>query len=435
MILIGTTAAGFALARTMLEETARMRLGLMWLTGMVTSMLLVWTVTLLVLRLQRPRPTLHRLICQPGMAACLAAVLVTTIDTINWSIHWVMLDPRNALLRMLLPPVYWPGHTHHVGQAVAVTWLGLLLSRRWRPKPGWIDRFGRLIGVFWLMTMLIDSRLIGWAFCHPAALVGKAMSHDAPAIATDHPAFGPIDAMILLVSIALGIGLSATDPKDLESALGLGNSHARFEKEKDWTMIRRIEGPGPGDSARIERVWVLDRFRWKRRVLLGFGQVFLPLVTLGAGLATFRHRAARSRRSIRHIGILTTAVASIFCALTLLNEYMLRRFYDPRTNPGHGSLDEIWWDLGQCSGLAIAALWVVLALGRSWRAAPDWTDRLGRLIGASWVVSTVAALMFIYVLMLRRGPGARIGLAIYPEWAPSWIGFSPTRLRRATPIA
>jgi hypothetical protein len=231
------------------------------------------------------------------------------------------------------------------------------------------------------------------------------MSHDAPRIATDGPRLGLIDALILIASIALGVRLSATDPKDLESALGLGDTQARFEKEKDWTLVRQVAGRGQADPAGYERIIVLDRVRWKRRVLLAVGQVFLPVITLGAGLATFRHRAGRSRRSLRHIGVLTTAVAALFVALSLANEFLLRRFHGPPPRfgytAGHTNFDSIWWDLGQDTGLAIAALWSVLALGGRWRASPDWFDRLGRLIGAGWVVSTVAALLLMYVLMPR----------------------------------
>jgi hypothetical protein len=231
------------------------------------------------------------------------------------------------------------------------------------------------------------------------------MSHDESRGATELPRPGPNDALILVASIALGIGLSMTDPKDLESALGLGSTQARFEKEKDWTMVRRVEGRGRAGAAVFEQIPLLDRFRWKRRVLLAVGQVYLPVITLGAGLATFRHRAARSRRSLRHIGVLTNAVAAIFVALSLAYEFMIRRLYQPvpmlRSRTGHSPFDSIWWDLGQDTGLAIAALWVVLAIGRRWRASPDWIDRLGRLIGAGWIVSTVAALLLMYVLMPR----------------------------------
>jgi hypothetical protein len=231
------------------------------------------------------------------------------------------------------------------------------------------------------------------------------MSHDAPRLVTEGPRLGPIDALILVASIALGVGLSATDPKDLESTLGLGNTQARFEKEKDWTLVRQVAGRGQADAAAYKRIIVLDRVRWKRRVLLAAGQVVLPVITLGAGLATFRHRAARSRRSLRHIGVLTIAVAAIFVALSLVNEFLLRRFYAPPprfgSTTGHPNFDSIWWDLGQDTGLAIAALWIILALGGRWRASRDWFDRLGRLIGAGWIVSTVAALLLMYALMPR----------------------------------
>lgn len=126
------------------------------------------------------------------------------------------------------------------------------------------------------------------------------MSHNAPTTAADGLHFGPIDALILVASVVAGIGASLTDPKHVESALELGSTQAQFEKEKNWTIMRRVDRPG---QAGLERVSVLDRFRWKHRVLVAVGQVFLPVVTLGAGLAIFRHRAARSRRSLRYVGV------------------------------------------------------------------------------------------------------------------------------------
>jgi hypothetical protein len=37
-----------------------------------------------------------------------------------------------------------------IGPAVAVTWLLLWLGGGWRAEPAWIDRLGRLLGVFWI---------------------------------------------------------------------------------------------------------------------------------------------------------------------------------------------------------------------------------------------------------------------------------------------
>ncbi len=37
-------------------------------------------------------------------------------------------------------------------------------------------------------------------------------------------------------------------------------------------------------------------------------------------------------------------------------------------------------------GPAVAAVWLVLALSGRWRAEKSWIDRLGRLIGATWIL-------------------------------------------------
>ena len=36
------------------------------------------------------------------------------------------------------------------GLAVAVAWLGLAASGRWRPQASWIDRLGRGLGATWI---------------------------------------------------------------------------------------------------------------------------------------------------------------------------------------------------------------------------------------------------------------------------------------------
>ena len=37
-----------------------------------------------------------------------------------------------------------------VSTAVAVAWILLAASRRWRPEPHWLDRTGRVLGWFWV---------------------------------------------------------------------------------------------------------------------------------------------------------------------------------------------------------------------------------------------------------------------------------------------
>jgi hypothetical protein len=161
MILVGASAVGLALARTILKDALMMPRSPMWVARPITYFLLSWTLAFIPLRLRRPRPPLHRLMDQPGMAACCAVAIVTAIDVISRAIYVLLLEPPHA--REMLAR-YWRGNSQHLGPAVAVTWLGLFLSRRWRPEPGWLDRIGRVIGVFWLLTLLCDWRFGRWTF-------------------------------------------------------------------------------------------------------------------------------------------------------------------------------------------------------------------------------------------------------------------------------
>jgi hypothetical protein len=63
----------------------------------------------------------------------------------------------------------------------------------------------------------------------------------------------------------------------------------------------------------------------------------------------------------------------------------------------HNPFETDWWFLAEDTSLAIAALWVMLALGRRLRAAPDWTERLGRVVGAAWIAFAVLGILLKYV--------------------------------------
>jgi|GEM_PF-3248455 len=102
-----------------------------------------------VLRLRRPRPPLLDLLRQPGTVALLAMV---------FGLFWV----TGALL------VLFPGKVDSmtaaptaVGGTVAVAWVVLALSRRWRPEAGWVDRMGRLLGCASIVTALI-GHMVFW---------------------------------------------------------------------------------------------------------------------------------------------------------------------------------------------------------------------------------------------------------------------------------
>jgi hypothetical protein len=93
--------------------------------------LVCWTAALVVMRLRSPRPPWRDLVRQPGLWACLAAVVAEV--AFPW---WDYFGVR-------LPAIIVPG-------AVALAWLALVLTRAWRPERSWIDRAGRIMGLVWL---------------------------------------------------------------------------------------------------------------------------------------------------------------------------------------------------------------------------------------------------------------------------------------------
>ena len=161
MILVAATAVGLVLARTIFGDAVTLGANVINISRPITYFLLAWTLAVLTIRLRQPHPSLRRLVCQPGMAACLAVATVTAVDATAWAIYWAQLESRHAT-EMLAR--YWRGYHERPGLVVAAVWLGLLLSRRWRPEPGWIDRLGRLIGGLWLLTLLFGHQCGRWMF-------------------------------------------------------------------------------------------------------------------------------------------------------------------------------------------------------------------------------------------------------------------------------
>jgi hypothetical protein len=167
MILVAASAVGLALARTIVSDATSVML---LLERPFAFFLLALTLAYIPIRLRGPRPSLHRLVCQPGMAACCAVAIVVAIDATSWGIFWAKLKPEDATNMVAR---FWRLTKEHPGPAVAATWLGLILSRRWRPEPGWIDRVGRLIGVLWIAIMLgTDWEYVRW----PTILIHRLMS-------------------------------------------------------------------------------------------------------------------------------------------------------------------------------------------------------------------------------------------------------------------
>jgi hypothetical protein len=125
--------------------------------GRPRAYILAWTAALIAIRFRHPRAPLRRVARQPGLAACLAVSVVSLIGAIRqamlaclyWSetpgARWI--DP----LRSILGFQWSEQSAGPTGLAVGAVWLLLRLSRRWRPEPGWIDRAGIIVGVYWIV--------------------------------------------------------------------------------------------------------------------------------------------------------------------------------------------------------------------------------------------------------------------------------------------
>jgi hypothetical protein len=102
----------------------------------------------LILRLRRPRPPMHRVVRQPGFAACAAPVACYLV----------------ALPLSLLGPFVPAGEVIElagqilVAAASPLAWFFLAVTRRWAAEPSWIDRLGRMLGALW--TVCLPAHLV-----------------------------------------------------------------------------------------------------------------------------------------------------------------------------------------------------------------------------------------------------------------------------------
>ena len=118
----------------------------------------------LLLRLRRPRPTLRRVVLQPGEAACLVALLVIALETIGAMAAMVYFESSRGYLGAELRTFGLAGWFHvrvlmrmpyPVSCAVLASWTILCLSHRGRPERSWIDLAGRVLGWCWIVSALV----------------------------------------------------------------------------------------------------------------------------------------------------------------------------------------------------------------------------------------------------------------------------------------
>jgi hypothetical protein len=121
---------------------------------------LPFSASLVAARMIPLRPRWRVVFRQPGTVASLAilAHMLFVVLSFSWNVY----------LRPIIGLAYYVPHFNtyltanwECGAWVGVAWATLTLSGTWRPEPSWIDRTGRLLGVFAILFW-IGMGLIWW---------------------------------------------------------------------------------------------------------------------------------------------------------------------------------------------------------------------------------------------------------------------------------
>ena len=155
MALVAVTAVSIVAARYMLS-LMKLPPGWWGVSALMGSSAAVLTATLafIPLRLRFPRPQGERLWRQPGWLACAAVVLALAISLTQLVLYEVAfilirLGPSQLNLASLFRSLLLGLPTKAVF-SVAAAWATLGLVGGWESEKGWVDRLGRLLGLYWL---------------------------------------------------------------------------------------------------------------------------------------------------------------------------------------------------------------------------------------------------------------------------------------------
>jgi hypothetical protein len=118
--------------------------------GMLAPLAVSLCLGLWVLRLKRPRPEWRRLFRQPGAVASTATVIESGLFVFKVLLSEAYLQRRGLPIEDLHN--LWINRLPWIGEVVAVAWLVLWLCGSWRSEPSWIDRAGRVLGVYWIIS-------------------------------------------------------------------------------------------------------------------------------------------------------------------------------------------------------------------------------------------------------------------------------------------
>jgi hypothetical protein len=201
-----------------------------------------------------------------------------------------------------------------------------------------------------------------------------------PMAATPPRRFTLADAMILVAATALGIAISREGQRSVSS------------------IILFLDGIGtPDPFARLKPV-----LSPPARGIVAWG----PVLTCWA-LALLALRLRRPRPGRRRLFASPGVAACFFAVLLVAFRTAESAWTSSLTYDVYGA-DLVWSSLqtpnlphalqdGSTSatvGFGVAALWIWMAVSGRWRPEPHWIDRMGRILGVTWLVVIPLRLWF-----------------------------------------
>jgi hypothetical protein len=121
------------------------------LAVLAIPLLSTWTMALIPIRLLGRRPRFRRLARQPGIMAVCAWGVATGFLGLHVVVA-TLARGGNVVSRLLFSYGMILIMPICVGLAVLASWMTLLVGRRWRAEPDWVDRLGRAMGTFWILS-------------------------------------------------------------------------------------------------------------------------------------------------------------------------------------------------------------------------------------------------------------------------------------------
>jgi hypothetical protein len=170
MILVASTAIAFAIFRQNEPVPSFSTFGRGWEQWLfewmhrVVPFTALWSYAVFAIARRDPkkgrRPARHA-----GIVACYAATVALAVTSIISSGFYIIHTLEDA---QWIPKILSHQTQSHspipfasapmeeiVGASVLGAWSALAASRRWRIESSWIDRFGRFLGVSWIVLFLI----------------------------------------------------------------------------------------------------------------------------------------------------------------------------------------------------------------------------------------------------------------------------------------